>query len=774
MSDGYREAKEGFVSHLTGSSPHTINSISLTACTTYALWAAIRTRFSSSSRIIELSVLVIPLLLSTTAPLAHHPITLNIIITASTAAIIHSRPLHDNLALKHTYHLFAPNQHQQQQHRKRRRRRSSSSSSSSSDRDSSDDHSNTLHQDRPGPSPNAPTEPFRVAVESPTDSQPHTPYLSPDELRLQQQQQKQQQNPAETAVRISMPIRPFLTIYRAHMMLMTIICILAVDFPIFPRAFAKCETWGTSLMDMGVGSFVFSLGLVSAGPPLRRTILRTATTTTQRRTPTSSPLSPSSSSSSSPPPPPLTQQLTQDLRRSLPILLLGLIRVLLVKSTEYPEHVSEYGLHWNFFITLGLLPFIGTLVRACLARSSSKKGKKKEGRVIDFALLLAVLFQAILWFTPLQTWAISNDLNRKTADLISANKEGIVSFPGYVILYLLGLDLGAYVLPGDPYLAHRLRGERKFKSRREDEDQDQETVVGRSSALSTEQERERTSSVISPTAAALQSHRTSHASTSSISASPTVAATGTASPLHVHVLRHRPNGSLSRLSTSTDGGLSSILFGEKPGLNNGEDGGGVSEKKMGGMDAGERVSLPKSHSDKLAMVLFSFASVWWGLYSLLWLCGAQPSRRIANAMYIVWVSAYNTSFLLGYLLVHMSLLEPLERAAMERAALRESSSSSSDGGGPKSRSRSGARMEAWVRWAEAARREGTTPVLLESLNRHSLLVFLVANVLTGLINLSIKTMYMPDILAFLVLVLYLTACMGTALTLDRYRVRLRF
>ncbi|KAE8221761.1 hypothetical protein CF326_g8502 [Tilletia indica] len=630
MSDGYREAKEGFVSHLTGSSPHTINTLSLTACTTYALWAAIRTRFSSSSRIVELSVLVIPLLLSTTSPLAHHPITLNVIITASTAAIIHSRPLHDNLALKHTYRLFAPNQHQQQQqHRKRRRR--TSSSSSSSDRDSSDDHHNDQHKQG-----STPTAPFRVAVESPTDSQPHTPYLSPDELRLQQQQQQQQQNPAETAVRIAMPIRPFLTIYRAHMMLMTIICILAVDFPIFPRAFAKCETWGTSLMDMGVGSFVFSLGLVSAGPPLRRTILRTATATTQRRTPTSSPLSPSSSSSSNPPPPPLTQQLTQDLRRSLPILLLGLIRVLLVKSTEYPEHVSEYGLHWNFFITLGLLPFIGTLVRACLARSSSNKGKKKEGRVIDFALFLAVLFQAILWFTPLQTWAISNDLNRKTADLISANKEGIVSFPGYVILYLLGLDLGAYVLPADPYLAHRLRGERKFKSRREDEDQDQdqETVVGRSSALSTEQERERTSSVISPTAAALQSHRTSHASTSSISASPTVAATGTASPLHVHVLRHRPNGSLSRLSTSTDGGLSSILFGEKPGLNV-EDGGGgvVSEKKMGGMDGGERVSLPKSHSDKLAMVLFSFASVWWGLYFLLWLCGAQPSRRIVSMIH---------------------------------------------------------------------------------------------------------------------------------------------
>lgn len=60
---------------------------------------------------------------------------------------------------------------------------------------------------------------------------------------------------------ILVPCR-YVAVFRAGLTAYTCIAILAVDFEYFPRRLAKAETFGTGLMDLGPGLYVFSFGLM--------------------------------------------------------------------------------------------------------------------------------------------------------------------------------------------------------------------------------------------------------------------------------------------------------------------------------------------------------------------------------------------------------------------------------------------------------------------------------------------------------------------------------
>jgi len=205
-----------------------------------------------------------------------------------------------------------------------------------------------------------------------------------------------------------LPMKPFLTMYRGSMMVITCIAILAVDFRIFPRRFAKVENWGTSIMDVGVGSFVFSAGLVAARPVLKGQLAGEGKN--------------------------LSARLYISLRHSLPLFILGFIRLYSVKGLDYAEHVTEYGVHWNFFFTLALLPPFVAVFQSAFQFVPS---------FAALAILLGTLYQIALEATSLKAYI----LTAPRTDLLSKNREGMFSFFGYLAIFLAGQGTGMFVIP---------------------------------------------------------------------------------------------------------------------------------------------------------------------------------------------------------------------------------------------------------------------------------------------------------------------------------------
>ncbi|KAF7329250.1 GPI-anchored wall transfer protein [Mycena kentingensis (nom. inval.)] len=374
---------------------------------------------------------------------------------------------------------------------------------------------------------------------------------------------------------------PALSTYRAHMMLMTVLGILAVDFTVFPRALAKCEEYGVSLMDLGVGSFVFSGGVVSAIPLLKNRHYLHA---------------------------PMLGKFVSVLWKSAPIVMLGLVRVLLVKGTEYPEHETEYGTHWNFFLTLAVLPVLQVLLHPLILR-------------VPVALLgvgVGLLQQLALSRLGLKEWV--NFAPR--VDLISANKEGLASLAGYLSIYLLGLATGTTILPPTP----------KFFSR---------------------------------------------------------------------LLKQRV--------TPAD------------------------------------LAAPRQN-DKTVVELASHTISWWTCLGLSRLVGMDQgvSRQTANFPYVLWIAAFNTSFILAYLVLDMAFY-PAPPIRKPRASSVAPAAGYFDEPKP-----------GFVSSPAQA------PPLLEALNKNGLPVFLLANVGTGLVNLSMKTMYAGTVVSMTVLTVYALVVCGAA------------
>lgn len=181
-------------------------------------------------------------------------------------------------------------------------------------------------------------------------------------------------------------------------MLITCFCILAVDFRIFPRENAKTETYGTGLMDLGVGSFVFANAIVSRqARNIQSMNWKTA------------------------------------LKSTSPLILLGFGRIVSTTGVDYQVHAGEYGVHWNFFFTLAAVSILTSIINV----------PPEYSGILGSVILIG--YQSWL-ICGLNVYLLSNE---RGTDIISQNKEGIFSIFGYWGLYLVGVQLGHYIFFGN-------------------------------------------------------------------------------------------------------------------------------------------------------------------------------------------------------------------------------------------------------------------------------------------------------------------------------------
>ncbi|XP_017154659.2 uncharacterized protein At4g17910 isoform X2 [Drosophila miranda] len=190
------------------------------------------------------------------------------------------------------------------------------------------------------------------------------------------------------------------TLLRAICNCGTSFAILMVDFPVSPVRFRKSRTFGAAAMDMGIGIFVVTMGLVSH---------RARNLTDLKKLP----------------------------RAVVPLLLLGLARTTVISMINYNHDVHEYGIHMNAFFILGLTKLFGSL---CSLLASS------DLQILGLAMGILSMHELVLQL-GLCDYVMSDTVPR--LGFLSSNREGLSSLPGCVALYLFSIYFGKWYTSQD-------------------------------------------------------------------------------------------------------------------------------------------------------------------------------------------------------------------------------------------------------------------------------------------------------------------------------------
>jgi len=192
---------------------------------------------------------------------------------------------------------------------------------------------------------------------------------------------------AKVDIRAVFDLARFLTITQ------TTICIFLCDFNFWDHRFSKSDGYSANLMDLGVGCFMFCNGIISSKAK-RSKLARSATV----------------------------------------MLLLGMMRLLVVRAFDLDVNPNEYGFHWNFYFTTGAVIFLFLPIDTF-------------SRYFPTNMPLGVILLIGYEVASPSVSAIIFGPERST--LFLQNKEGILSLIPFLGFYLILNYLGQLLLEKD-------------------------------------------------------------------------------------------------------------------------------------------------------------------------------------------------------------------------------------------------------------------------------------------------------------------------------------